>query len=164
MWLSKPIGQRLALALFGASAALAPFVGRACDLVLAEHRSGKELLRWPITQRPIQFSVSFVHSVLSTPVSDRYEARQVDGQWKLYLVQETHEGQGYGLPYGATADGERYVRTEKGWQLTMNRLVDPLVQLPLPSQSVTLHLPGRSVLLGDLSVRSILIEVQDCQP
>lgn len=164
MWLSKPIGQRLALAVFGASQVLAPFAVLACDLVLTEHRSGKEVLHWPITERPIEFSVSFVHSVLHTPVRDRYEAKWVDGSWKLYLVEETHEGQGYGLPYGATADGERYVRTEKGWQLTMNRLVDPLVQLPLPSQNVTLHSQGRSVLLGDLSPRSILIEVQDCQP
>ena len=150
--------------MFGASHVLAPFAVHACDLVLAEHRSGKEVLRWPITERPIAFAVSFVHSVLHTPVRDSYEARQTDGRWKLYLVQETHEGQGYGLPYGATADGERYVRTEKGWQLTMNRLIDPLVQLPLPSQNITLHFEGRSALLGDLSTRSILIEVQNCQP
>ena len=161
--LSKLICQRVALAAIGASILLAPIAVNACELVLSEHRSGREVLHWPIQQRPIQFSVSFVHSVLGTPVSDVYEARFVDGQWKTYLIQETHRGQGYGLPYSATSPGETYVHTENGWQLTMNRLVYPLVQLPLPSQRITLHSEGRRVLFGDLSPRSILVEVRDCE-
>lgn len=161
---SKSLGQRLALVISGASLALAPFVLHACELTLTEHRSGIEVLSLPVKERPIRFSVSFVHSVLQTPVEDFYEARYQDGRWKMYLVKELHQGQGYGLPYAATASGESYVHTDKGWLLTMNRLVDPLVQLPLPSQRITLHFQNKSVLLGSLSKYSMRIEVRDCQP
>lgn len=38
----------------------------------------------------------------------------------------------------------------------------PLVQLPLPDQKVRLAMQGQSVLLGDLSKKSLLIELRDC--
>jgi hypothetical protein len=141
---------------------LVPASAQACDLVISEHRSGKEVLRWPANQVPVQFDVSFTHSVLGTPVLDRYEFRWNRSQWQAVLVEEVHEGQGYGLPYGATESGQRYERTDDGWRLTLNRLVDPLVQLPLPSQNIRLAMDGQSVLLGDLSTRSLLIELHDC--
>lgn len=158
--------MRPVLSLVGASLALAPLLvptfAQACDLVISEHRSGQEVLRWPIAKIPMEFEVSFMHSVLGTPVLDRYEFRWHQGQWRAFLVQEVHEGQGYGLPYGATEAGQTYERTAEGWRLTLNRLVDPLVQLPLPSQRVRLAMAGQSVLLGDLSKRSLLIELRDC--
>lgn len=135
---------------------------QACDLVVSEHRSGKEVLRWPSNTTPVRFEVSFTHSVLGTPVLDRYEFRFERGQWRAYLVEEIHEGQGYGLPYGATESGQQYERVGDGWRLTLNRLVDPLVQLPLPSQNIRLTMQDKSVLFGDLSRRSLLIELRDC--
>lgn len=134
----------------------------ACDLVLTEHRSGKEVLRWHAAHNPVRFEVSFTHSVLGTPVIDRYEFRWDRGQWRTYLTEETHEGQGYGLPYAATSPEEHYERTATGWRLRLNRLVDPLVQLPLPSQNIRLTMQDRSVLLGDLSRRSLLVQLLDC--
>lgn len=130
--------------------------------MVSEHRSGKELLRWPANTLPVRFEVSFEHSVLGTPVLDRYEFRWDQGQWRAYLVEEVHQGQGYGLPYGATEPGERYERMADGWRLSLNRLVDPLVQLPLPSQNTQLVMQDKAVLLGDLSKRSLLIELRDC--
>ena len=141
---------------------LAPAFAQACYLVIREHRSGVEVLRWPADQRPVQFEVSFTHSVLGTPVVDAYEFRWHEGQWRAFLTQETHEGEGYGLPYGATEPGQVYERTAEGWRLFLNRMVDPLVQLPLPDQKVRLAMQGQSVLLGDLSKKSLLIELRDC--
>ena len=138
-------------------------LAQACDLVLVEYRSGTEVLRWPVLKQPVQFSVSFTHSVLGTHVIDRYIFRQVDGTLKAFIVEESFEGQGYGLPYGATSPGETFKRTEQGWRLTMNRMIDPLVQLPLPSQNIRLTMDDRSILLGSLSKRSMLITTQHCQ-
>lgn len=146
----------------GASLFLAPFVVSACSLVLTEHRTDREVLRWPTTQQPVQFVVSFVHSVLQTPVADKYEFRYREGRWQTYLIEETFQGQGYGLPYGETSPGETFERTADGWRLSMNRLVDPLVQLPLPSQKVRLLMGSATVLLSDLSRQSMRIELQDC--
>jgi hypothetical protein len=162
VWRSKPHLQGLILAVIGASIMLAPMTSASCELVVTEHRSGREVLRWPINEQPPTFTVSFIHSVLNTPVVDRYELRFVQGQWKSFLVEEAFEGQGYGLPYGETSPGERYERTTQGWRLVMNRLVDPLVQLPLASQNVALSMQDRSVRLADLSRHSMRIEAQGC--
>jgi len=135
----------------------------ACDLVLFEHRSGKEVLRWSVLKQPIHFNVSFTHSVLGTHVVDRYVFRQLDGSLKAFIVEEAFEGQGYGLPYGATSPGEKFERTNEGWRLSMNRMIDPLVQLPLPSQNIRLSMDDRSILLGSLSKRSMLITTQKCE-
>lgn len=137
-------------------------LAQGCELVISEHRSARQLLQWPVTDNLVRFDVSFTHSVLGTPVRDRYEFRWDRGQWRAFLIEEVHEGQGYGLPYGATESGQQYERVGNGWRLTLNRLVDPLVQLPLPSQNIRLTMNGKSVLLGDLSNKSLLIELSDC--
>jgi len=152
----------LTLVASGASLSLAPLVVSACSLVLTEHRTDHEVLRWPATQQPVQFVVSFVHSVLQTPVADKYEFRHHNGRWQSYLIEETFQGQGYGLPYGATSPGETFERTPDGWRLSMNRLIDPLVQLPLPSQKVRLTMGAKTILLADLSRQSMRIELQNC--
>lgn len=144
------------------SMAIHPFA-QACDLVLFEHRSGNEVLRWPVLKQPVKFDVSFTHSVLGTHVVDRYIFRDVEGKLKAFIVEELFEGQGYGLPYGATSSGEKFERTDQGWRLTMNRMIDPLVQLPLPSQNIRLTMGEQSVLLGSLSKRSMLITTQQCE-
>lgn len=152
----------LTLVASGASLFLAPLVVSACTLVLTEHRTDREVLRWPTTQQPVQFVVSFVHSVLQTPVADKYEFRHRNGRWQSYLIEETFQGQGYGLPYGETSPGETFERTAEGWRLSMNRLIDPLVQLPLPSQKVRLTMGSATILLADLSRQSMRIALQDC--
>jgi hypothetical protein len=165
VWRSKDHQHQrhyLTLVASGASLFLAPFVVSACSLVLTEHRTDREVLRWPTTQQPVRFVVSFVHSVLQTPVADKYEFRHRNGRWQTYLIEETFQGQGYGLPYSETSPGETFERTADGWRLSMNRLVDPLVQLPLPSQKVRLTMGSATILLADLSRQSMRIELQDC--
>lgn len=128
----------------------------ACELSLLEHRSGRELLR---TALPLpQLRVAFTHSVLGTPVEDRYLWRA--GAWRL--VEERFEGEGYGLPHIAAA-GERLERTERGWRLLLDREVAPLVVRALPAQQMRVLLDdGRAWPLAELGAPSIEIRVEGC--
>jgi hypothetical protein len=145
-----------AWALLGAAAA------PTCELVLSEHRSQRELLRLPLDTALPTAQVAFTHSVLGTPVSDRYVWRQDAGQWRAHLVEERFEGDGYGLPNAAAA-GETLVRVGDGWRLQLDRVVHPLVVLPLPAQHMRVIVAGREALpLAALSTKSVQFGVDGC--
>lgn len=138
----------------------------ACTLVLAEHRSARELLRLPLDPATPEVRVSFTHSVLGTPVEDRYRFRQGTEGWRAHLVEERWVGEGYGLPISA-GPGETLQRDGEGWRLTLNRPVHPLVVRPLPAQRVRVQAgvtEGTSapLLLGTLSPHAIEMHVEDC--
>ena len=62
--------QRAAL---GAGALLvAAAAAPACELVLSEHRSARELARLPLNAQAPAARIAFTHSVLGTPVADEY--------------------------------------------------------------------------------------------
>jgi len=156
--------KRLALVAWAlvACAWAAPGTAPACELVLTEHRSGRALTRLPLNPTHPAADVAFTHSVLGTPVLDRYVWRHNTQGWRAHLVEERFEGEGYGLP-SAAAPGERLLRDGAGWRLLLDRVVEPLVILPLPAQSMRVVLPnGREVLLGDLSPKSIEIRAENC--
>jgi hypothetical protein len=55
------------------------------------------------------------------------------------------------------------LRHGAGWRLLLDRVVEPLVVLPLPAQSMRVVMPnGREVLLSDLSPKSIEIRAENC--
>ncbi len=130
---------------------------RACELVLVEHRSERELARLPLNEKPPTATVAFTHSVLGTTVADRYEWR--DG--RAHLVEERFEGDGYGLP-NAAGPGETMTRDGAGWRLRLDRIVDPLVLQPVQGMRVTItgQPPLRLETLG--SRRSIALRAQGC--
>lgn len=141
---------------------LAPTAAQACELVLTEHRSGRQLARLVVNPEQPSVDVAFTHSVLGTPVLDRYVWRVGPKAWRAHLVEERFEGEGYGLPSSA-ATGERLLRDGSGWRLQLDRVVDPLVIVPLPAQSMRLVLADqRVVLLGQLSQKSIEIRAENC--
>jgi hypothetical protein len=130
--------------------------------VLTEHRSGRALTRLPLNPAQPSADVAFTHSVLNTPVLDRYVWRHSTQGWRAHLVEERFEGEGYGLPSTA-GPGERLLRDGAGWRLLLNRVVEPLVVLPLPAQSMRVVLAdGREVLLGQLSLKSIEMRAEHC--
>jgi len=136
-----------------------------CELVLSEHRSERALTRLPLDPVRPAAQIAFTHSVLGTPVVDYYEWR-VDGagQWRAHMVQEHYEGDGYGLP-NAAGPGERLVRDGEGWRLYLDRIVHPLVVLPLPSQFMRVVIGDRpAVLLGGLSDKPIDMRAENCLP
>ncbi len=134
----------------------------ACELVLAEFRSGRELARLPLDSGSPTARIAFTHSVLGTPVADRYVWRHDGAAWRAHLVEERYEGEGYGLP-NAAAPGETLVRDGAGWRLTLDRVVDPLVVLPLPAQRMRVATDGHAaVLLGSLTRASVDLRVSGC--
>ncbi len=142
----------------------------ACTLVLAEHRSARELLRLPLDPSAPEVRVSFTHSVLGTPVEDRYRFRPDAEGWRAHLIEERWAGEGYGLPIAA-GPGETLERDGEGWRLTLDRRVHPLVVRPLPAQRMRVQAgvrPGRNngspapLLLGTLSPHAIEMRVEDC--
>ena len=128
----------------------------ACELVLREHRSGAELTRLPLDAAAPQVRIAFEHSVLGTTVIDRYRFAP-----QAHLVEERFDGQGYGLAHAA-GPGETLIRDEAGWRLILDRLVDPLVVRPLPSQRMRLLLGEREWLLGALSDQAIELNARGC--
>jgi hypothetical protein len=133
----------------------------ACELVLSEHRSGRELLRLPLDATRPQFEIAFEHSVLGTTVIDRYVPRHDGSRWRAHLVEERFRGEGYGLP-SAAGPGERMQRDGDGWRLQLDRVVEPLVVLPLPSQRMRVRAGEQERLLGELSPRSVALRVDAC--
>jgi hypothetical protein len=69
--------------------------------VLTEHRSGANwrACRWIRPCRP-EVRIAFEHSVLGTPVEDRYRFRR-RRRLARPLVEERFQGDGYGLPHAA---------------------------------------------------------------
>ena len=150
--------RRAALVAALASGALPAF---GCQLVLSEHRGQRELLRLPLTAAQPQFEIAFEHSVLGTTVVDRYVPRHDAGAWRAHLVEERFRGEGYGLPHAA-GPGERLLRDGDGWRLQLDRIVDPLVVLPLPAQHMRVRVDGHEWPLGELSRGSVALSVRGC--
>lgn len=147
-----------------ADAASAQHVSGFCYLTLTQHRTGLLLAKVLMRQQPARFSIEFIHSVLGTRVSDQYELRSDGANWRAHLIEEVFDGQGYGLPYAALEPGERFERFGEGWRLTLDRVVEPLVQLPLPEQKIELVLPDGRLRLGALSETSVRITLEGCHP
>jgi hypothetical protein len=152
-------GQRAAIA----ACALLVGPASACELVLLEHRSGRGLATLPLDPAAPSAEIAFTHSVLGTPVVDRYEWRADDGRWRAHLIEERFEGEGYGLP-AAAAEGESMVRDGRGWRLRLDRVVHPLVVRPLPALQMRVVVEGRPVLmLGGLAPGAIELRADGCR-
>jgi hypothetical protein len=71
-----------------------PLASPACELVLTEHRSGVFLMRLPLNSTLPAADIAFTHSVLGTPVLDRYVWRSKPQGWRAHLIEERFEGEG----------------------------------------------------------------------
>jgi len=152
----------LALALTGFSAAAGPAAastpGGACELLLSEHRSGRELARLPLDPQSPEIRIAFEHSVLGTTVVDRYRFTP-----RPVLVEEEFEGEGYGLP-AAPGPGERLERVGQGQRqrLSLHRPVEPLVVRALAAPRMRLLLAQGELLLSGLGAAAVAVEALGC--
>jgi hypothetical protein len=134
----------------------------ACELRLFEHREARELARLVLDPGRLHFRVAFTHSVLGTPVEDRYEFRPGPNGWRAVLVEERWQGEGYGLPIAA-GPGETLSRDGDGWRLRLSRVVHPLVVRALPSQRMRVIVDDRApLLLGSLGARAVEMRLEHC--
>ena len=143
------------LAAVSTCATATPQVER-CELVLTEHRSGRELQRLMLDPAQPSATIAFEHSVLGTTVLDSYAFRP-----HAVLVEERFDGTGYGLPHAA-GPGERLVREGDGWRLELQRDVQPLVVRPLPAQNMRLLLSSGPLRLAELSSQAIEFRSRGC--
>lgn len=146
----------------------APMLASACELLLSEHRSQRELMRLPLEVTAPRADIAFIHSVLGTPVLDRYVWRHGPLGWRAHLVEEQFEGEGYGLP-SAPGPGEqleqRVTQGRSHSSLKLDRLVDPLVVRPLPAQQMRVQVAGQApVLLGSLTTQAVQLQLAACAP
>jgi hypothetical protein len=123
----------------------------ACELMLRTQRTDYTVLRIPLAVTSPTFTLAFEHSVLGTTVRDRYEIRTDAARQTLWLTEERFSGEGYGLPHAANGTSEVLQRTDEGWLLKTNRLIDPLVVRPLRSQAMRLIVGTQTWLLADLA-------------
>ncbi len=130
---------------------------QACELVLSEQRSTRELLRLPLDAQTPEMRIAFAHSVLGTPVVDLYRFDALGAR----LVEEHFEGEGYGLPHAAFA-GERLERDGAGWRLRLDRPVQPLVVRPLPALGMRLLVGTQQWRLADLTDVGIEFTARGC--
>ncbi len=128
----------------------------ACELVLLDHRSGRELQRLPLHALAPQAVIAFEHSVLGTTVSDHYQFTP-----QARLVREDFDGAGYGLPFAAEQD-ETLTHEMGRSTLRLNRLVHPLVVRPLPDQGMRLLLNGQVWLLASFGTQAIELRAVGC--
>lgn len=145
-----------------AAALLLSTAAVACELVLATHPQGRELKRIDLDRSAPGLRIAFVHSVLGTPVEDRYRFRHGPDGWRAHLVEERFTGDGYGLPHTA-GPGERLLRDGEGWRLHTDRQVHPLVVRALADQQMRLLLPGREPLpLATLGAPAVALRAEHC--
>ncbi len=152
----KCLGRAVKLTACLAVAAVGTGALAQCQLVLSEHRSGTVLQRLPLDADAPEIRIGFDHSVLGTPVVDRYRFTP-----RARLIEESFEGEGYGLPHQA-GPGESLQRAGAGWLLLLNREVHPLVVRPLPQLRMRLLLAGVEWPLAAFSLQAIQISAQGC--
>ena len=149
-------GRRHVAGLAACLALGGPAAASGCELLLREHRSGVELQRLPLDAEAPEIGIAFQHSVLGTPVVDRYRFTPT-----AHLVEERYAGEGYGLPHVA-GPGETLRRDGDGWVLQLNRPVHPLVVRTLPQQHMRLQLGGREWPLARWSTQAIEFTTAGC--
>jgi hypothetical protein len=123
--------------------------------VLTEHRSGAELQRLPLDAQAPEVRIAFEHSVLGTPVVDRYRFTP-----RARLVEERSTAR-------ATACRTPPARAKAAaqWQrlaVADRPRVDPLVVRPLPQQRMRLLAGGREWLLSAFSTQAIEFTARGC--
>lgn len=150
-------GAALALALMGVAAAETVAPTPLCELEVRDARSGQLIERFALDPHQPQAAIAFEHSVLGTTVVDRYRFTP-----RAVLVEESFEGQGYGLPASA-GPGEQLLREGSRMRLLLSRPVHPLVVRASVSQQTRLLLPQGQYLLAQWGVSSLALEAKGCE-
>ena len=152
MTFSKPILCILVAAALLAAAAFLNLNDRdgSMDLVLTDADTGAEFGRWPVKAGDV-FSVTFVHSVNQTPVTDYYEVRE-DGEF--YVTATKYYGFGAGVQT-EIEDEQTLTYTEDGGMLVsgFNLKMTGMVYVVGMVSDHTLEIGGEEVSLRDLCGR-----------
>ena len=123
-------------------------------LTLTSHPDGRALADVPLPQNFAEFTISYVHSVTRTPVTERYVA---DGR-EIVETEMRFEQHGPGLPTEADPGGE--VTSSNGrFVVTMERHFPAIVMQVHRDQSPRLVAESRSLDLAQWGNRALTLGV-----
>jgi hypothetical protein len=129
-------------------------------LVVRTFPGHTELGRYPLGSGN-GFSLSFIHSVSVTPVTDRYEVVKN----KIVQTSETFMAHGAGLPSSVDEPGGlRWTHENNEFCLTMNRPIEKLVVRTDRNYKNRLIIEDRTVNLNQWEDQALLISVDTCLP
>lgn len=126
-------------------------LGQPC-LALTDYKNGRVFAVYPLSQGE-QFSVTFIHSVNKSPVTETYELRE-DG---IYVIKSVSSSLGAGMCYEIQPGWTQ--RIEDGHFIieNMDTRLDPLVYLIGKVTSWTLEAGGETVDLTELCGRGVQV-------
>ncbi len=116
-------------------------------------REGERLLAVPLANPDAAFTMTYLHSVTRTPVTETYRAT-AEGMVQTAIRFEQH---GPGLPT-APAAGERWTARDGGFELVMQRKLESVVIRVHDDQSPQLALDGRRIELARWGNRPLVLD------
>ena len=119
--------NKILLLVVGVALSATPTPSEALSLSLEDYRAAKILACYPMT-RP-HFSLSFIHSVSLTPVTDRYQITDSDhGNLQILQTEEQFVTHGQGLPSLTNEPDALHFETKKDFFiLHLNRPIPDLI-------------------------------------
>ena len=126
-------------------------------LILSDDKTGREFLQVPL-DRDEEFSITFVHSVNNTPVTDVYGVSEAG---KIYLKRTVYYDFGAGVPFDLN-EGESLSYTEDGAIVIsgIDREISGFVLFVGTVSDHTLSIGGRSLSLRELCGRNTRLRIR----
>ena len=126
---------------------------RRMELVLTDNDSGEELARYDVKRGDV-FSITFIHSVNKTPVTDYYEVRDGD----FYVTATKYYSFGAGVQT-EIEDEQTLTYTDDGGMLVsgFNRKMTGMIYVVGMVSDHTLEIGGREISLRDLCGRGTAV-------
>ena len=135
-------------------ALLLPSLAHAACLTLASHPDGTRLSLLALPEEDTSFSITYVHSVTRTPVTERYHLSGND-----IVETELHfEQHGPGLPTEADAGGT-FTHSDGRFVVTMDRRFRAIVMQVHRDQSPRLMAGTRALDLAQWGNRALVLGV-----
>ena len=123
-------------------------------LTLTSHPEGRALADFPLPQNFAEFTISYVHSVTRTPVTERYVAVGSE----IVETEMRFEQHGPGLPTEADA-GETFTSSNGHFVVTMDRHFPVIVMQVHADQSPRLVAGTGSLELAQWGNRAVSLAV-----
>jgi hypothetical protein len=116
---------------------------------------GERVLAAPLANPDASFTMTYIHSVTRTPVTETYRAT-AEGLVQTAIRFEQH---GPGLPSGPAA-GERWIARDSGFEVAMQRKLESVVIRVHGDQSPRLAIDGRTVDLARWGNRPLVLDAR----
>ena len=127
------------------------------NLVLRDGDTGQEFAKYPLEVGG-EFSITFIHSVNATPVTDYYD---VDGEGTITLLRTEYYGFGAGVPFDLNP-GEELSYSDKDGAMVIsgiNRVIPDYLIFVGTVSDHTLRIGEKEISLRDLCGRNTKVRI-----